>query len=473
MCSIKSISSSITPVVSQPKTASVSKPVPSKPESLEVISKEKFDTIGKKVSGGETTLLNKLKEIDPKKDFSKILSKDGKISLTKEQASSLKEFLYDNAMDTKIKAKRDDKGNRVDDSEIKELKKDKHVTKDTTKKQITLADGTKTTVMTGNVGSKIAELEKKLINPTSTDDRERLGIAARQKKIMEAAKKADPLMAQIEKTGSLASTHTKANETLENTGTKKKPVFEPKTGDSWDKSGKLIDSKGKQKYSYGAEEFGNREIRKIADETFTIKEPVLDKKTGKPQTDPKTKAPITVDKVVTIKSNVETTVPELQNKPGTVASKGDGVKARKGVWSEADINPREKSSTNAAKGRDAERLLFTHKDSEVSEQVSTTKKQPSKKVEFKYHVTTDHYQTSVPIAPVATNYKASMKDPYKPKYDKKGNEIDYSKKTEDPKKTEATKVVEPTKKPEPPKVEEPKKTAPPLTWAQRASGGKK
>lgn len=369
--------------------------------SLQSISKEQFSSIGNKIEGGEKALLNKLKEIEPVLDFEHILNEGHKIELSSENQASLKEFILDNAA---IKSRK-----LQDSTDLNELKTNKPVTTDTTKSEVTLGDGkTKNTVLTGKVGTKLSDLEDKMNNPIHTTDRERLSLPDRQKKIMEVAKQADPLMKEIESGRDLSDTH--SGDGLSNKGN-------VKTGYSFNSSDTLIrDSDNKEQYSYGAEEYGNRTIRgsKTQDKTTKV---------GGVTT-------ITPKEWANTSDAVETTVPKLTNHPGTTAGKGDGVKARVGVWSEADTNPRVKDTTatgsvQKAKGRDAERLLFTHKDSEVEDQVSISKTSTTtpnkKKVDYQFHVTSDHYQTTVPITPVQENYKTN--NPYTPKYDKKGNEI--------------------------------------------------
>ena len=236
-------------------------------------------------------------------------------------------------------------------------------------------------------GGKFSALEQKLNNPVSTADRPRLGMVARQAEVMDLARKAQPFMEKLEAGDDLGKSHyNKVNRPYSN-------ATKPKSGQAKWQGGIMVHEAGNPAgatagtpvHSYGMEEYGNR---------------------------------------TTQSGGVERLLPELKNHPGGTQPDGSGTQSRTGVWSEADLNPREEdtsgtgSGVNKAKGRDAQRLLHTAANSKVEEQIgrssTSTTPIPQKNIDHKYWVTGDHYKSAVPIAPVQKDYK--LNHPYTPKY---------------------------------------------------------
>lgn len=223
------------------------------------------------------------------------------------------------------------------------------------------------TLSGGNIGAFEGGLQNPYtLQPHDTGghaQRPREGLATRQQSVMATAKKADRFMRTLDAGGDLSATHAKAK--FQTTGSGNlKPGFNV-VGTGVRANGSAEDIHG-----YGANEFGN-----------------------KPDSRPGGMA------------TPERLLPEITNHPG--GTDPNGAQSRVGRWSEADVDPQvlgPHPSGNPAKysygPRNSERLLHTASGTQV--------KQPdgsSAPVDFRYQVTSDHYESAVPVAPLATDYK--------------------------------------------------------------------
>jgi hypothetical protein len=192
---------------------------------------------------------------------------------------------------------------------------------------------------------------------------------------MEVAEKADPFMRQLEATGDLNKTHEKRKPL---TGSQKlKPGYSQQGGTSH-----LLSPTGGKVYAYGAPEFGNK------------------------PTQP---------------GGVERALPQLTNPvPMNLPQiKATATQSRQGRWSEADVNPVTVTSINpynskvSLQNRGAQRLLHTAPTSRAlaPNGQGGMSDQP---VDFTHYVTSDHYKSMVPVAPVETDY--AKNHPYQSPY---------------------------------------------------------
>ena len=227
----------------------------------------------------------------------------------------------------------------------------------------------------------LSSMNDKLSNPTSTEARPRMGIAARQERIMDVASKADPFMRMLEGGGTLDSTHVPARDVRTRRG-------RLRTADGYADSDGTITKDGDAVYGYGAAEFGNRPTHQPRGHT--------DADTSRPD-------------------YVERLLPSLTNTPE--GRDTNGAQSRTGRWSEADVDPLSMVGDAGARRvgpRNADRLLHTAADS----QVATADGTGTANIDHRFFVTADHYESAVPVSPVETQYAANH--PYTKKYDKDG-----------------------------------------------------
>jgi len=236
----------------------------------------------------------------------------------------------------------------------------------------------------GHLPNSILEtMGHKLENPTSTSSRPRMGMSARQKRVEEVAGKADPFMRALEGTDTLDSTHVKASATK-----KRRGVLNTEAGFT-DTDG-VVTKDGDTVYGYGANTFGNRPTHQPRNH--------IDADASRPDF-------------------AERLLPNLTNAPEE--QDNDGAKSRTGVWSEADVDPLSVVDTGTRKKvgpRNSDRLLHTAADSQVTGHDGT-----AADVDHRFFVTADHYESAVPVSPVASDYAAN--NPYTKKYDKDGKTL--------------------------------------------------
>lgn len=232
------------------------------------------------------------------------------------------------------------------------------------------------TLSGGNIGAFEGGLQTPYtLQPHDTGghaQRPREGLATRQQSVMATAKKADRFMRTLDAGGDLSATHAKAK--FQTTGSGNLKAGFSAVGNKVRATGSAEDIHG-----YGANEFGN-----------------------KPDSRPSGMA------------TPERLLPEITNHPG--GTDANGAQSRVGRWSEADVDPQTlapHSSGNPTKysygPRNAERLLHTASGTQVRQPDGS-----SAPVDFRFHVTADHYESAVPVAPVATDYKNSH--PYQSPY---------------------------------------------------------
>ena len=230
-------------------------------------------------------------------------------------------------------------------------------------------------------GDFLNTMNDRLSNPTSTDDRPRMGIADRQERIMEVAGKADPMMRTLAGGGNLDATHVQAGDVRTRRGGLS-------TARGYSNTAGVVTRGGDAVYGYGATEFGNRP-------------------TNRPRNH--------VDADPTRPDYVERLLPSLTNTP--TGADANGGHSRTGRWSEADVDPltvtTNESGAQRIGQRNADRLLHTAADSQVAGPGGATD------IDHRFFVTADHYKSAVPVSPVETDYRAN--NPYTPKYDKDGN----------------------------------------------------
>ena len=260
------------------------------------------------------------------------------------------------------------------EKELKELKEAKHVTK---AKNIKGEDS----------------LEHKLQNPKSTDARPRQGLADRQKKVMKAAALAQPFMEKLDKGEDLL--HTNSNPSGTHTmgalsGSSKNykaDHTEARGGTDSNSADPVFKSDGSNVHQIGAKEFTNEPRGKDSEDN----------------------------------DHVERKLPVL-DRPSEDAEKADAGKSRKGLWSEADLNPLTFKEKNGDKmklnQRDEFRLLHTAADSKVKEGANEAplgkKSADDNEIDSRYFVTTDHYESMVPVSPLQKDYK--KENPYTSPY---------------------------------------------------------
>lgn len=232
------------------------------------------------------------------------------------------------------------------------------------------------TLGSGNIGT----LENGLQNPYTLQphdtgghsQRPRQGLAARQQSVMATAKKADRFMNTLDAGGDLSATHAKAKNQTTGSGNLK---------GGFNTVGNKVRANGSAEdiHGYGANEFGN-----------------------KPDNRPSGLA------------TSERLLPDITNHPG--GTDVNGVQSRVGRWSEADVDPQilaPHASGNASKfsygPRNSERLLHTASGTQVHQPDGS-----SAPIDYRFHVTSDHYESAVPVTPIQTDYKATH--PYNSPY---------------------------------------------------------
>lgn len=253
--------------------------------------------------------------------------------------------------------------------ELETLRKSPSVTAGSTQTTTTtgfLPAGKKVkTLAGGNAGA----LEHKLNNPLSTKDRPHQGMLDRQKEIMRVSELANPFMQTLDAGGDLSATHTMAKNFKGNKG-KLKPGF------ALNKAGVLEDATAQPVHAIGAKEFGNRPTHGKA---------AWAKNPG---------------------DAVESLLPALNTTNQIGAEANDATHSRLNRWSEADVTPvTGNTKTNKLDPRNADRLLHTSANSEALNP-STGQHQ---KVDHRFYVTSDHYYSAVPVAPVQQDYMKNLK----------------------------------------------------------------
>ncbi|MBD2212733.1 hypothetical protein H6G27_23065 [Nostoc linckia FACHB-104] len=221
------------------------------------------------------------------------------------------------------------------------------------------------TLAGGNAGG----LEHKLNNPLSTKDRPRQGMLDRQKEIMRVSELANPFMQTLDAGGDLSATHTLAKNFKGNKG-KLKPGF------ALNKAGVLEDATAQPVHAIGAKEFGNRPTHGKA---------AWAKNPG---------------------DAVESLLPALNTTNQIGAEANDATHSRLNRWSEADVTPvTGHTKTNKLDPRNADRLLHTS----VNSQALNPSTGQHQKVDHRFYVTSDHYYSAVPVAPVQKDYMNNLK----------------------------------------------------------------
>lgn len=258
------------------------------------------------------------------------------------------------------------------EAELAKLRADRPVTSGATRGSAALAGVGKVPILSGGA---IGALEHRLNHPDPSV-RQHLGMVERQRQVMKVAAAADPFMRALESGSDLSASHRMRSDVVGGGGTLK-------AGYKFGPRGVEDTATGATVHAVGAKEFGNRPTRGQA-------LPGADAR-GNPDA-------------------VERLLPQLANPQ---ASPGTGVQSRVGRWSEADVTPlTQQGSTGKVKGRDEMRLLHT---AATSQQIdpSTGKSVP---VSSRYWVTSDHYNSAVPVSPLpATRYrpKGTNSSPYR------------------------------------------------------------